>query len=71
MAQNNRETGSRFEEQVADFLKKQGFRILDRNFRCREGEIDIIARDGAYLVFIEVKYRRTKAAGSALEAIDA
>jgi putative endonuclease len=71
MAQNNRETGSRFEEQVADFLKKQGFRILERNFRCREGEIDIIARDGAYLVFIEVKYRRTKAAGSALEAIDA
>lgn len=70
MVQNNRETGRCYEEQVTAFLEKQGFRILERNFRCREGEIDIIARDGAYLVFVEVKYRRSKTAGIALEAID-
>ena len=43
--------------QAAAYLKKKGYRILEANFRCRFGEIDLIARDGAYLVFIEVKYR--------------
>lgn len=70
MAQNNRKTGSRCEERIAAFLEKQGFCILERNFRCRNGEIDIIAKDGSYLVFIEVKYRKTAAAGNALEAVD-
>ena len=44
--------------------------FLELNYRCRTGEIDIIARDGGYLVFVEVKYRKTKRAGYALEAID-
>lgn len=44
--------------------------ILEQNFRCRSGEIDLIARDGAYLVFIEVKYRKDAAEGYALEAVD-
>lgn len=44
--------------------------VLELNYRCRTGEIDIIARDGGYLVFVEVKYRKTKRAGYALEAID-
>lgn len=70
MTENKRETGSRYEQLVAAFLKKQGFQILERNYRCRSGEIDLIARDGRYLVFVEVKYRKTGAAGSALEAID-
>jgi len=70
-ARNNRSTGSHYEQQVAAFLQNQGFEILELNFRCRSGEIDIIARDGAYLVFIEVKYRGSHSAGNALEAIDA
>lgn len=70
MAQNMRQTGSHYESQVAAFLKKNGFQILEQNFRCRSGEIDLIAKDGRYLVFVEVKYRKNGAAGSALEAID-
>lgn len=70
MTQNNRKTGSHYEQRVAAFLEKKGFEIVERNFRCRFGEIDLIARDGAYLVFIEVKYRKTPNAGSALEAIN-
>lgn len=69
MTQNKRQTGSHYESQVAAFLKKNGFQILEQNFRCRSGEIDLIARDGRYLVFVEVKYRKNGAAGSALEAI--
>lgn len=69
-AKNKRKTGSHYELQVAAFLEKQGFEILEHNFRCRSGEIDLIARDGKYLVFIEVKYRSSNLAGSALEAID-
>lgn len=43
---------------------------MERNFRCRTGEIDIIARDGDYLVFTEVKYRRTGESGWASAAVD-
>lgn len=70
MTQNNRKLGSRFEMEVAAFLEKNGFTILEQNYRCRSGEIDLIARDGSYLVFVEVKYRRDASAGAALEAVD-
>ena len=40
-------------------MESQGYEILERNFSCRRGEIDLIAREGGYLVFVEVKYRRT------------
>ena len=69
-AKNKRTTGSHYEAQVAAFLQKQGFQILEQNYRCRSGEIDLIARDGKYLVFIEVKYRSNRRAGTALEAIN-
>ena len=56
---------------AADYLEKQGMRILERNFRRgRNGEIDIIGRDGKYLVFVEVKYRRDGQTGDPLEAVD-
>ena len=54
---NKRLVGSAHEEQAAAFLRGQGMQILFRNYRCRVGEIDLIARDGDTLVFIEVKYR--------------
>lgn len=43
---------------------------MERNFRCRSGEIDIVAREGGYLVFVEVKYRRGHGAGAPEEAVD-
>ncbi len=52
---NKREIGAAYEEAAAVFLEKKGVRILERNFRCRQGEIDLIGRDGEYLVFFEVK----------------
>ena len=57
MTKNNRATGSIYEEKIAAFLKQNGFMILERNYRCKQGEIDIIAKDGKYFVFIEVKFR--------------
>jgi len=54
---NRREIGTKAEEQAAAYLKEQGYEILDRNYWCRFGEIDIIARNEEYLCFVEVKYR--------------
>ncbi|MDO5798563.1 MAG: YraN family protein [Eubacteriales bacterium] len=67
---NKRKTGSRHEKQAAAFLEKQGLKIVERNFYCRNGEIDLVARDGEYLVFVEVKYRSTSASGMAAAAVD-
>ena len=55
--------GERGEEIARDYLKKLNYRILEVNYRCRCGEIDIIARDSSTLVFIEVKTRRTATYG--------
>ena len=68
---NKRQTGSRYEETAAAFLTSKGYRVLERNFRCRQGEIDLICRHGRYLVFAEVKYRSGLSMGSPAEAVDA
>lgn len=67
---NKRKVGSRHEEQAAAFLEKQGLKILEHNFFCRGGEIDLVAKDGKYLVFVEVKYRATTTSGEAAAAVD-
>ena len=57
-------------EQVAvDHLLAAGFEVVERNWRCRQGEIDVVAREGPALVAVEVKTRRSGAAGHPLEAI--
>lgn len=66
---NKRKTGEAFEEKASLFLKKNGLQILERNYRCRFGEIDLIARDGKSYVFVEVKYRKGTISGSAVEAV--
>lgn len=62
--------GSQYEELAAEFLRNKGYEILEMNYRVRSGEIDMIARDGRYLVFLEVKYRANDRRGSAVEAVD-
>jgi len=60
---DNRSLGARGEDIAAAFLKGQRFTIIERNFRCKMGEVDIIARDGKTVVFVEVKTRRSEAYG--------
>lgn len=67
--ENKRETGSRYELMAAAFLEQQGYEILEHNYRNRSGEVDLIARDGRYLVFVEVKYRKTIRMGYPEEAV--
>jgi putative endonuclease len=64
-----KEEGDLGEGLAVEYLKKQGFKIIERNFRMRGGEIDIIAIDGDTLSFIEVKTRRSHEFGTPLEAI--
>lgn len=66
---NKRAVGTAWEEAAAKSLSGLGYRILEHSFRCREGEIDLIARDGAYLVFVEVRYRRNNRKGHPLETV--
>jgi putative endonuclease len=63
--------GDAAEEAAARYLRGLGYRIIKRNLRGPGGEIDIVAQDGATLVFIEVKARDSAGYGSALAAVDA
>ncbi len=64
-----RDTGILGEKLAKDFLKKQGYRIWQTNYRCPEGEIDIVARHKDFLVFIEVRTKKSLAFGSPEESI--
>jgi putative endonuclease len=66
-----RETGILGEKLAKDYLKKRGYRIRESNYRCPEGEVDIIAEHNDYLVFVEVKTRRSREFGSPEESITA
>lgn len=66
---NNRRKGMFQEQKAAAYLERQGYRILERNYRCRRGEIDLIGRDGLTLCFIEVKYRKNQSMGDPGESI--
>jgi putative endonuclease len=63
--------GRRGEEEAVAYLRSLGWRILDRNWRCEHGEIDVVALDGAELVVVEVKTRRSRSYGDPLEAVTA
>ncbi len=63
------ELGSHGERIAASYLTGRGFQVLDRNWRCREGELDIVARHGDALVFCEVKTRRGVGYGHPVEAV--
>lgn len=62
--------GQRAESLALQWLERRGLELVARNYRCRLGEIDLVMRDGATLVFIEVRYRRHSRYGSGLESVD-
>ncbi|MBE9501167.1 MAG: YraN family protein [Chloroflexi bacterium] len=66
---NRREVGALGEKIAADYLQKEGYRIRERNFRLREGEIDIIAEKDDFLVFVEVRTRASSSFGTAEESV--
>ena len=63
------QSGNYGESLAVNFLKKQGYKIMERNYRIRGGEIDIVARDGEFLVFVEVKARWSHEYGLPSESI--
>lgn len=67
---NKRQAGASWEEAAVRYLERQGVTVTERNFHCSQGEIDIIGYHHGCLCFIEVKYRKDSAFGSAAEAVD-
>ena len=59
MATNRRKLGTFGERVAKDYLEKRGYEVLETNFRCPAGEIDIVARKQGYLIFVEVRTRRS------------
>lgn len=68
--QRSRLLGRWGEERAAEFLRERGYQITAAGWRCRFGELDLVAEDGTYLCFVEVKLRKTGAFGSPGEFVD-
>ncbi|MFI7134194.1 YraN family protein [Nonomuraea sp. NPDC050153] len=68
-AKHDQDLGKQGEQVAVTYLEAKGMKIIDRNWRCRHGEIDIIAEDGPTLVVIEVKTRSGRSHGTALESV--
>lgn len=66
---NRKAIGDRAEHLACKYLEKRGLKLLQRNFNCRGGEIDLVMQHGDSLVFVEVRYRRHTAFGRAAETI--
>ena len=69
MANSTRQTGRQGEHAACDFLTKNGYKIIQRNFTSPHGEIDIIAEDEKYIVFVEVKTRTSEKFGLPRESV--
>ena len=67
---NKRAVGSVMEARAAEYLKGMGVKVIESNFRCRAGEVDLIGIDNDCLVFFEVKWRRSGYSGDPSEAVD-
>jgi putative endonuclease len=66
----NKQTGLEYEKLAAKLLKKNGYKIIETNYLSRAGEIDIIASKKDYIIFVEVKYRKNEARGTAAEFVN-
>lgn len=62
--------GRQAEDLACRYLEAQGLRLLERNYRCAAGELDLVMRDGRNLVFVEVRYRRHNRFGTPAESVD-
>lgn len=65
----SREVGFEAETLAAHALENEGYKVIERNYNCRMGEIDIIAIKDGFICFVEVKYRKPSGRGTAVEAI--
>ena len=65
------EIGRAAEDRAVVLLEQAGLRLLERNFRCRLGEIDLVMQEGTTVVFVEVRQRRSSRFGSAAESVSA
>ena len=70
MADKRGDFGRRGEDAACAYLERHGYKVLDRNYRCRWGEIDVIAVKGGTLAFVEVKTRFSDGFGAPSEAVD-
>ena len=70
MIYNKRTIGNEYEDRAVRYLENCGYVIVERNFYCKQGEVDIIAKDKEYLVFVEVKYRKDTKKGYPSEAVN-
>ena len=64
-------SGAAAETAALAWLQRQGLKLVERNWRCRAGELDLVLRDGATLVFVEVRLRGSQAFGGAAASVDA
>ena len=62
--------GNLAENKACQFLLKQGLTLVEKNYRCRNGEIDLIMQDKEELVFVEVRYRKNDSHGTAIDTVD-
>ena len=62
--------GNVAENKACQFLQKQGLTLVEKNYRCRNGEIDLIMQDKEELVFVEVRYRKNDTHGTAIDTVD-
>lgn len=65
-----KEKGEFYEQLAADYLEEAGLALVERNYRCRAGEIDIIGTQDEHLVFVEVRYRSNSSFGTAAASVD-
>lgn len=70
MAHQRQLLGADGERAAEKYLRRQRYAIVQRNYRCRAGEVDLVALDGSTIVFVEVKTRTQPGFGSPLEAVD-
>ncbi len=70
-AVTTQESGAQAEEEARHFLELQGLRLIERNFRTRRGELDLIMEEGRAIVFVEVRFRKDRRFGGPLESVTA
>ncbi len=70
MKDTRKALGSRGEDLAVQYLKKKGFKVIERNYHCSEGEIDLVAREKNTLVFVEIKTRSSSEYGLPQDAVD-